>query len=161
KEIAFQEHRIALTPNAVQVLVANGHDILYEQGAGKGANFTDREYTEAGAQICYSAREVYERADLILKVAPPTLDEIELMQHKQTLVSALQITVQPKDYMKKLSEKKINAIAWDYIQDGDGVFPIVRSMGEIAGTTAILIAAEYLAQGDYSRKAMLGNVTGV
>jgi len=161
KEIALQERRIALTPNAVQVLVANGHEILYEQGAGKGANFSDREYTDAGAQICYSANDVYKKSELILKVAPPTLDEIELMQPKQTLVSALQITVQPKDYMKKLSEKKINGIAWDYIQDDDGVFPIVRSMGEIAGTTAILIAAEYLAQGDYSRKAMLGNVTGV
>ena len=161
KEIAFQEHRVALTPDAVKVLVANGHEVMMESGAGKGANFMDNEYSEAGAQIYYSAAEVYKIAVLIMKVAPPTLDEISMMQPQQTLVSALQLTVQPKDYMVKLSQKKINGIAWDYIQDDEGIYPVVRAMGEIAGNTSILIAAEMLCQGDNSRKAMLGNITGV
>lgn len=161
KEIAFQEHRVALTPDAVKVMVANGHDVIIESGAGKGANFNDNEYSEAGAEIFYSPEEVYKKAVLIMKVAPPTLTEIGYMQPQQTLVSALQLTVQPKDYMRKLSEKRINGIAWDYIQDDDGVFPVVRAMGEIAGNTSILIAAELLATGKHSRKAMLGNVTGV
>ena len=161
KEIVFQEHRVALTPDAVKVMVANGHDVIIESGAGKGANFTDQEYSEAGAQLYYSAKEVYQKAVLIMKVAPPTLAEIEFMQPQQTLVSALQLTVQPKDYMRKLSEKKIHGIAWDYIQDEEGVYPVVRAMGEIAGNTSILIAAELLATGRHSRRAMLGNVTGV
>lgn len=161
KEIAFQENRVALTPDAAGVLVANGHEVILEAGAGKGANFSDREYSEVGAQIYYSPEEVYKKAELILKVAPPTLEEIELMHYQQTLVSALQLTVQPKDYMKKLSEKKVHGIAWDYIQDEDGVFPVVRAMGEIAGNTSVLIAAEYMANGPKSRMAMFGNVTGV
>ena len=161
KEIAFQEHRVAMTPNAVNVLVANGHEIIMESGAGMASNFSDNLYSEAGAQIYYSAKEVYQKASLILKVAPPTLEEIDLMQYQQMLVSALQLTVQPVNYMRKLGQKKIHGIAWDYIQDEDGVFPIVRAMGEIAGNSAIQIAAEYLAYGKKSRKALFGNITGV
>ena len=161
KEIAFQEHRVAMTPNAVNVLVANGHEIIMESGAGMASNFSDNLYSEAGAQIYYSAKEVYQKASLILKVAPPTLEEIDLMQYQQMLVSALQLTVQPVNYMHKLGQKKIHGIAWDYIQDEDGVFPIVRAMGEIAGNSAIQIAAEYLAYGKKSRKALFGNITGV
>ena len=161
KEIAFQEHRVAMTPNAVNVLVANGHEIIMESGAGMASNFSDNLYSEAGAQIYYSAKEVYQKASLILKVAPPTLEEIDLMQYQQMLVSALQLTVQPVNYMRKLGQKKIHGIAWDYIQDEDGVFPIVRAMGEIAGNSAIQIAAEYLAHGKKSRKALFGNITGV
>ena len=161
KEIAFQEHRVAMTPNAVNVLVANGHEIIMESGAGMASNFSDNLYSEAGAQIYYSAKEVYQKASLILKVAPPTLEEIDLMQYQQMLVSALQLTVQPVNYMRKLGQKKIHGIAWDYIQDEDGVCPIVRAMGEIAGNSAIQIAAEYLAHGKKSRKALFGNITGV
>ena len=161
KEIAFQEHRVAMTPNAVNVLVANGHEIIMESGAGMASNFSDNLYSEAGAQIYYSAKEVYQKASLILKVAPPTLEEIDLMQYQQMLVSALQLTVQPVNYMRKLGQRKIHGIARDYIQDEDGVFPIVRAMGEIAGNSAIQIAAEYLAYGKKSRKALFGNITGV
>lgn len=161
KEIAFQENRVAITPNAVGVLVANGHEVIMESGAGNASNFTDSEFSEQGAQIFYSAKEIYKKSNLILKVAPPTLDEIEMMQYQQTLVSALQVSVQPKNYLQKLSAKKIHGIAWDYIQDTDGVYPVVRAMGEIAGNSAIQIAAEYLAYGDHSRKALFGNITGV
>ena len=94
KEMAFQENRVPLVPDAVALLVNNGHKIVVEAGAGSNAHFEDTDYSEAGAEIVYSAEEVY-KADIILKIAPPTLDEIECMKTKQTLFSALQLTVQP------------------------------------------------------------------
>jgi alanine dehydrogenase len=105
KEISFQENRIALVPDAVALLVNNGHQIVIETNAGKAANFEDHEYSEAGAQIVQSAEEVY-KADIILKVAPPSSEEIERMQRKQTLISALQFSAQPATYVKQLIDKK-------------------------------------------------------
>ena len=160
KETSFQENRVALTPEAAAVLVNNGHRVYVETNAGKGANFPDHEYSEAGAKICYDTKEVYQ-ANLILKVAPPSLEEIELMQQGQYLVSALQLSTISREHFKKLIEKKITAIAWDYYKDEEGIFPLVRAMGEIAGTTAILIAAELLGNYKSGRKTMLGGISGV
>lgn len=160
KETSFQENRVALVPEAVSLLVSNGHTVLIETNAGKNANFSDREYSEAGGQICYSADEVF-KADIIVKVAPPTLEEIELMSGNQTLFSALQLSVHPKNTLQKLMEKKITAIAWDFIQDEDGIFPIVRSMGELAGTQAISIASYYLTNQNGGRGVILGGIAGV
>jgi alanine dehydrogenase len=159
KETSFQENRIALVPDAVALLVNNGHNVLVETNAGKAANFEDNDYSEAGAQIVYTREEVY-KADIILKVAPPSAEEIALMQRKQTLFSALQFTVQTDDYVKQLMDKKITAIAYDYIQDEEGIFPIIRSMSEIAGNTSILIAAEYLSNVNNGQGSMFGGVTG-
>ncbi|OFY88643.1 MAG: alanine dehydrogenase, partial [Bacteroidetes bacterium RIFCSPLOWO2_12_FULL_31_6] len=118
------------------------------------------DYSEAGAQIAYTAEEVY-KSDIILKVAPPSMEEIELMQFRQTLISSIQITVQPEDFLKRLSAKKISAIAFDYIRDKIGIYPIVRAMSEIAGGTSILIAAEYLSNVNDGNGTMLGGTTGV
>ena len=114
KEISFQENRVALVPDAVALLVNNGHQVVIETNAGKMANFQDHDYSEAGATIVYSAEEVY-KANIILKVAPPSPAEIEMMQQRQTLISALQLTVQPEDFLKQLMAKKITAIAFDWI----------------------------------------------
>jgi len=160
KECSFQERRVALTPDGVALLVARGHRVMIEKGAGEGSNFDDNEYIQAGAQIQEDVTKVY-RANIILKIAPPSFKEIEMMQQGQTLISALQLSTQPKDSLKKLVDKKITAIAWDFIQDDDGVYPIVRAMGEIAGNTSILIAAELMSQAPGSRKAMFGGITGV
>lgn len=160
KETSFQENRVALTPEAVGVLVSNGHKVYVETNAGKGANFQDHEYSEAGAKICYDVKEVYQ-ANLILKVAPPSLEEIDLMQSGHYLVSALQLSTISRDYFKKLIDKKITAIAWDYYKDEEGIYPVVRAMGEIAGTTSILVAAELLGNYKGGRKTMLGGISGV
>ena len=160
KEISFQENRVALVPDAVALLVNSGHQIIVETNAGKMANFQDHDYSEAGAQIVYSAEEVY-KADIILKVAPPSPQEIELMQQKQTLISALQLTVQPEDFLKQLSSKRITAIAFDWIKDIDGIYTVIRSMGEIAGGTSILIAAEYLSNVNNGQGAILGGISGI
>lgn len=160
KETSFQERRVALVPETVSVLVANGHRVKVETRGGEGANFSDRDYSEAGAEICYDKKEVFQ-CDIIFKVAPPSEEEVELMQGNQTLISALQISIQPKKILKKLMEKKITAIAWDYIRDESGVFPVVRTMGEIAGTTSMLVAGELLSSFSEGKGIMLGGVAGV
>ena len=143
KETSFQERRVALVPEAVSLLVANGHQVLLESNAGEGAHFTDNEYSEAGAQIIYDRKAIYQ-SDIILKVAPPSEEEIAYMPGNQTFISALQLATQPKEILQQLSAKKITAIAWDYIRDEEGVFSIVRTMSEIAGTTSVLVAGELL-----------------
>jgi len=160
KEMAFQENRVPLVPDAVALLVNNGHHIVIESGAGSAAHFVDSDYSEAGAEIVYSSEEVY-KADIILKIAPPTLDEIGQMKAKQTLFSALQLTVQPEDFLKKLVAKKLNCVAFDLITDDAGIFPIIRAMGEIAGGTSILIAAELLSNANNGVGSILGGISGI
>ncbi|MFZ9587323.1 MAG: alanine dehydrogenase [Crocinitomicaceae bacterium] len=160
KETSFQERRVALVPEAVSLLVSNGHQVLMESKAGEGSNFTDNEYSEAGAQIVHDRKAIY-GCDIILKVAPPSEEEVELMTGNQTFISALQISTQPKEILQKLIAKKVTAIAWDYIQDEDGVFSIVRTMGEIAGTTSILVAGELLSSISQGKGLMLGGIAGV
>lgn len=160
KETSFQEKRVSLVPEAVSLLVANGHRVKIESQSGQLSNFSDTEYSEAGAEICYDRAEVF-KCDIIFKVAPPSEEEVELMPGNQTLISALQISVQPKVILQKLMQKKITAVAWDYIQDEEGVFPVVRTMGEIAGTTSMIIAAELLSSFENGKGIMLGGVAGV
>ena len=145
KELSFQEHRVPLTPQAVAVLVGRGHEVVIERGAGEAVHYQDSDFSEAGAMVVDSADQVY-KADLILKVAPPSHREIEMLRPKQILFSALQLNVQPKDTLRRMMEKKITAVAWDFIKDREGIYPIIRAMGEIAGNTAIQIAAERLTQ---------------
>ena len=104
KETEFQEQRVALVPQSVGLLVANGHKVKVETGAGDSANFSDNDYSEVGAEIAYDTQEIY-KADIILKVSPPNKNEIDMMKYKQILFSALQLTVQPKSALKKLMEK--------------------------------------------------------
>lgn len=160
KETSFQERRVALVPEAVTVLVANGHRVKIESKSGEASNFTDNEYSEAGAEICHNPKEIFE-CDIIFKVAPPSEEEVEMMRGNQTLISALQLSIQPKVILQKLMEKKITAIAWDYIRDEEGVFPVVRTMGEIAGTTSVLVAGELLSSFSSGKGIMLGGIAGV
>lgn len=160
KESSFQERRVALVPETVSLLVAQGHEVKVESKSGEGSNFSDNDYSEAGAQICNDPKEIFE-CNLIFKVAPPNEEEVAMMPGNQTLISALQISIQPKIILQKLMEKKITAIAWDYIRDDSGVFPVVRTMGEIAGTTAMLVAGELLSSFHNGKGLMLGGIAGV
>ena len=160
KETELFEQRVALVPESVGFLVANGHRVVVESGAGEQANFSDSDYSESGAEISYETKEVFQ-SDILLKVSPPDNKEISFMKYKQILFSALQITVQPKNALEKLMAKKITAIAWDYIEDENGSFPIIRSMGEIAGTTSFLIAAELMSNANNGKGIMLGSVAGI
>jgi len=160
KEISFQENRVPLVPESVALLVNNGHRILIETGLGNNANFTDSDYSEAGAQIAYHVEEVY-KADLILKVAPPSEAELDYLQDKQSLISILQIAMQPKGFMNKLSSKKITALAYECIKDETDIYPVIQAMSEIVGSAAILIAAEYLSNTHGGKGELLGGVTGI
>ncbi len=160
KETSFQERRVSLVPAAVAVLVNNGHMVTVESGAGANANYQDKDYSDAGATIAYGPEQVY-KCDIVLKVAPPTFDEIEMMNQKQKLISALQLTVQQKNFFNHLISKKITGLAFDYIKDRSGIYPVVRSMSEIAGNTSILIAAEYLSTTNHGIGMMLGGISGV
>jgi alanine dehydrogenase len=160
KEIAFQESRIAIVPDAVQLLVSHGHEVLIESTAGEGSNFSDNEFSEAGAKIIYDTKEIYQ-ADIILKVEPPTLEEIELMKGRQTLISALQITTRSQEFINRLIEKKITCLAYEFIQDDSGMMPLIRSMSEIAGNTSVLIASECLSNANDGKGLLLGGIAGV
>jgi alanine dehydrogenase len=160
KETSLQEKRVPLVPQDVELLVNNGHQLVIESKAGSKANFSDHDYSEAGAKIVYSREEVF-KADIILKVEPLSHDEIDLMQRGQTLISALQLPVQPKNFLQKQIDKKITAIAYEFISDKSGRFPVIRAMSEIAGNTAVLIAAEYLSNVNGGSGHMLGGISGV
>lgn len=159
-ETSYQENRIALTPSSVSVLVNNGHEVIVEAGAGQAANFTDQEYSEAGARIVYSHQEVFE-GDIVMKVAPPSMKEISFMKTGQTLISALHLATMKDEYLKALMSRRITAICYEYLKDEAGIYPVVRSMSEITGSTAILIAAEYLSNLNKGKGMMLGGIPGV
>lgn len=159
-EISYQENRISLTPDAVALLAANGHDIWVESKAGLSARFADKQYSEAGARIVYSAQEAFQ-ADIILKIEPPTVEELEFFRPGQVLISALQMGHLHKDYIDLLLKKKVTALAYEFIEDKVGSMPIIRAMSEIAGNSVILIAAEYLSTSHGGKGIIFGGITGV
>ena len=160
KESSFQENRVSLTPESVALLVANGHSIIIEQGAGEASNFTDKQYSDNGADIAYSKEEVF-KANLILKIEPPTTSELNMMQSRQILISAVQISTQSSEYFRILNKKKIAAFGFEFIKDNQNKLPIVRSMSEIAGNTSLLIAGEYLSNVNNGKGLMLGGISGL
>jgi len=160
KEDQSQEKRVCLTPDAVNAIVANGHRILIESGAGEGAFYSDIEYTNAGAEVTKDTKKVFS-CPLLLKVAPPTLAEIELMKPKTVIISALQLKTRSKEYFDQLAKKRITGIAFEYIKDEDHKFPVLRSLSEIAGISSILIASEILAATNNGNGLMFGNISGV
>ncbi len=159
KETSFQENRVSLTPESVALLVNNGHKIIFETGAGNASSFSDEEYSKNGAFIVYSKDEVY-KCDMIIKIEPPTKSELNLMQFNQVLISAVQLNTQSNEFFKILNKKNITALGFEFIRDGQGKLPIVRSMSEIAGNTSLLIAAEYLSNVNKGKGMMLGGITG-
>ena len=144
----------------MNAITANGHRVLMEAGAGEGAHFSDIDYTNAGAEITRDTKKVFGCA-ILLKVEPPTLAEIELMNPQTTIISALQIKTQSKKYFEKLAQKRITAIAFEYIMDDDGKYPAVRSLSEIAGISSVLIASEIMANTNKGNGLMFGNISGV
>ena len=160
KETAYQEKRVCLTPDAVSAIVSNGHRVLIESGAGVGARFSDRDYTEAGAEVSRDTAKVF-ACPMILKVEPPSLQQIELLNPQAILISALQIKTQTKKYFEALAAKRITALAFEFIRDNDGAYPAIKSLSEIAGTASVLIASELLSDSKSGNGLMFGNISGV
>ncbi|GAA3641725.1 alanine dehydrogenase [Flavivirga jejuensis] len=160
KETAFQEKRVCLTPDAVFALVSNGHKVLLESGAGLGASFSDKDYSEAGAEITKDTAKVF-ACPMILKVEPPSIEQIKLINPQTILISALQIKTQSKKYFETLASKRVTALAFEFIRDADGTYPAVRTLSEIAGTASVLIASELLSDTKDGNGLMFGNISGV
>ncbi|WP_310991863.1 alanine dehydrogenase [Aequorivita marina] len=160
KEAYFQEKRICLTPDAVNAIVNNGHKVLIEEGAGNEAGFSDKDYSEAGAQITADTKKVF-GCPMVLKVEPPTLEELELINPKTVLISALQLKTRKKSYFDMLSKKKITALAFEFIKDRDHSYPAVTALSEIAGTASVLIAAELMVNAKKGNGLLFGNISGV
>ena len=160
KETSFQENRIALTPLSVGLLIQNGHEVVIEAGAGLAANFLDNHFSEQGAKITYDKKEVF-KADIIIKIAPPTEEEIAIMKMGQVLFSALQMSTTRVEYLHALMKKNITALSFEYLRDEGNVLSVVRAMSEIVGATSVLIAAEYLSNVFEGKGLMLGGITGV
>ena len=154
------EQRICLTPEAVNMLVTYGHKVLIESGAGTHASYTDKEYSEAGAQITQDHKKVFS-CPIILKVEPPTLEEIALMKAKTYLFSAIQLKTQKKEYFQALAKKKITALCYEFIKDREGAYPFLQAISEIAGIASIHIAAEYMTKCNDGKGLLFGNITGV
>ena len=160
RETTLQENRVALVPTSVATLVANGHRVVVESGAGEKSNYSDIKYSSVGAEIAYSKEEVY-KAHVILKVAPPTVKELDYFQTDQVLISALQLPLISEEYITLLKKKRVIAFAMEYIQDESGIFPMVRIMSELAGSAAVMTAAELLSIKDGGRGVLLGGISGV
>jgi alanine dehydrogenase len=160
RETAFQENRIALTPDAVGVLVSNGHEVLMEQGAGEGSNFKDKDYSEAGAQIVSDRVTVYQ-APILIKSAPVIEEDLALLQFNQVIISPIHLSVLQASILQKMMEKKITAISFENLKDDSGSYPIVRSMSEIAGSAVMLIAGQYLSTANNGKGVLLGGISGI
>jgi alanine dehydrogenase len=160
KETAFQENRIALTPDAVSVLISNGHEVTIEHNAGEAAHFGDRDYSEAGARISYNREEVY-KAPILVKSAPVIEEDLPLLQMNQMIVSPIHLSVLKAELLQKMMEKRITAISFENLKDDSGSYPIVRSMSEIAGSAVMLIAAQYLSSANHGKGVLLGGISGI
>lgn len=161
KETSVDERRLSLTPGGVSILTANGHEVFIEKNAGMDAHFSDQDYTDAGAEISYSAEELFKRSEMIVKVAPPTKTELDWMQPNQILLSALHLGHINREFLQQLVEKRICAIGYEFIKSTDAQFPIVRMMHEITGSMAVQIAAHYLENCSHGQGIMLGGISGI
>lgn len=160
KEELFQENRVALVPTSVSSLVNQGHRVIIEAGAGEKSNFSDHHYSEAGAEIVYSKQEIY-NANIILQVAPIPKEDIEHLKPNQILISPIHLPTLTDDYIYQLKRKRVIALAWEYLKDDANSFPLVRSLSEMAGISAVLTAAELLSNIKEGRGVLLGGITGI
>lgn len=154
------EFRVPLTPQAVELLVSYGHEILIEKEAGKAASYSDEEYTNAGALVMQDRKEIYE-CDIVLRISPFDESEIDLLKGHQALISNLQIMAHCQNSISKLMQKRMINIAYEYLEDEDGNQPVVQLMSQISGTTSIILANEYMSKSHNGKGVLLGSVTGI
>lgn len=160
KETAFQENRIALTPDAVGVLVSNGHNVVIEHNAGEPTHFKDKDYSEAGAKIVYDKAEVF-KAPILVKSAPVVDEDLPFLQYNQQIFSPIHMSVMKASLLEKMMEKRVTGISFEALKDDSGTYPIVRSMSEIAGSAVMLIAAQYLGSANHGKGVLLGGISGI
>ena len=160
KENVELETRLTLTPEGVAIVTEEGHSVYVQRGAGEGMSYTDLQYSEAGAFLVDDAAEVY-GADIVLKIAPPTIEELNMMQDRSSILSMLQLTNLSAGSIKLMMKKKMNAIAFELIKDEQKAFPVVSSISEIEGSTAINVAAELMSNERGGKGILLGGIAGI
>ncbi|HJV77624.1 MAG TPA: alanine dehydrogenase [Paludibacter sp.] len=160
KEDANVETRLALTPEGVAIVTEEGHSVYVQRGAGEPMLYSDLQYSEAGAYMVDDASEVF-AADIVLKIAPPTIEELHLMHDRSSILSMLQLSNLSADCIKLMMKKKMNAIAYELITDEQKTFPVVSSMSEIEGNTAIALAAELMSNEQGGKGLLLGGIAGI
>jgi len=160
KENPAVETRLALTPEGVAIVVEEGHSVYVERGAGVPMQYSDLQYSEAGALMVDDASDIFS-ADMVLKIAPPTIEELNMMHDRSTIMSMLQLTNLSTECIKLIMSKKMNAIAYELIKDEQKQFPVVSSISEIEGNTAIAVAAELMSNERGGKGILLGGVAGI
>ena len=160
KETAFQENRVGLIPEAVGVLVANGHDVWIESKAGEGSGYSDHDYSDAGAKIKYDKQEIF-NCDILVKSAPIVESDMSLLKLNQVVISPIHLSVLKASILEHMMEKKITGISFENLKDDSGTYPIVRSMSEIAGSASMLIAGHYLSASGKGKGILLGGISGI
>ncbi|MGW8318845.1 MAG: alanine dehydrogenase [Candidatus Promineifilaceae bacterium] len=161
KEIRDLERRVGLTPAGVLALVQAGHTVYVEKGAGEGAGFADEHYRRAGAVIVYSTAEAYGRAEIVAKVTRPTAVEHSFFRQGQIIFSFLHLSVSSPDLFEALASREITAIAYETIQEDDGLLPVLVPMSEIAGRLAPIVAGQLLMTVSGGRGTLLSGLPGV
>jgi alanine dehydrogenase len=159
-DITKVEFRVPLTPQAVELLVSYGHEILVEKGAGQAASYTDEEYRQAGALVVENRQDVFE-CDMVLRVSPFSEDEVDLLKGHQALISDLQINTHCANSISKLMQKKVTNIAYEYLEEENGSKPVMQLMSQISGSTAIVLINEYMSKSRNGKGVLLGSVTGI
>jgi alanine dehydrogenase len=154
------EYRVPLSPQAVDLLVSYGHEILIEKDAGKSASYNDKEYREAGATIVDTKEEIFQ-CDIIVRISPFSSEEIDMLRGNQVIFSSMQVQSHCQETIHKLMHKRVTTIAYEYLENEDGFMPFVHQMSQIAGATAITIASEYLSKSRNGKGVLFGEVTGI
>lgn len=154
------ETRLALTPEGVSIVVEEGHTVVVERGAGLPMSYTDLQYSEAGAVIVESRAEVF-ASDVILKISPPTNDDLLLMKPGRSIFSMLQLSNFSADTLKLMASKKLNAIAYELIKDEQKAFPVINTLAELEGASAIAVASELMSNASGGKGVLLGGVAGI
>jgi len=160
KEIKDNEYRVAMVPATVRELVANGHGVLVETAAGAGAGLADADYAAAGAEIVAEAEQVYERAELIVKVKEPLPQERKLLRRGQILFTYLHLAPDPQQ-TKDLLQSGVTAVAYETVTSPQGTLPLLTPMSEVAGRMAPHVGAHYLEKASGGRGVLLAGVPGV
>ena len=154
------EKRVPITPEGVSLLVSAGYRVMFQAGAGLTINYSDSYYADSGAEIVETAKEVFQ-ADIILKIMPPTLEEVDMMRPRTSVYSFLYLHNLSRNLLEHMMEKRINALAYELIYDDTGASPFVTSISEIEGASSIALAAELLSNAHGGKGIMLGGIPGI
>jgi alanine dehydrogenase len=160
REVKNHEYRVAITPAGAHELVRNGHQVYVEAGAGLGSSITDADFSQAGARIAATAEEVWQSADLVLKVKEPVSEEYPLMRPGQVLFTYLHLAA-TKELTDALLERRVTGIAYETVTSADGTLPLLAPMSEVAGRLAPQVGAYHLMRQGGGRGVLMGGVSGV